>query len=47
MFGNVLAPLTFAAIYWFPVRRWMGQWGSTPDERARVMPGDAVIAARP
>jgi hypothetical protein len=21
----------------------MGQWGSTPEERARVMPGDAVI----
>ena len=38
-----LAALTLAAVYWFPVRRWMGQWGSTPEERARVMPGDAVI----
>jgi hypothetical protein len=44
MIAKVLAPLTLAAIYWFPVRRWTGQWGSTPDERARVMPGDAVIA---
>lgn len=33
-----------AGYYWFPVRRWMGRWGATPDERARVMPGDAVIA---
>jgi hypothetical protein len=38
-----LAALTLAAIYWFPVRRWMGQWGSTADERACVMPGDRVI----
>jgi len=40
---RVLAALTLAALYWFPVRRWMGRWGSTPEERARVMPGDAVI----
>src|SRR5579864_9836850 len=40
---RVLAALTLAAVYWFPIRRWMGQWGSTADERARVMPGDAVI----
>src|SRR5215471_3306966 len=44
MNGRVLAALTLAAVYWFPVRRWMGEWGSTPEERARVMPGDAVIA---
>jgi hypothetical protein len=41
---RVLAVLTLAAVYWFPVRRWMGEWGSTPEERARVMAGDAVIA---
>jgi hypothetical protein len=39
-----LAALTLAAVYWFPVRRWMREWGSTLKERARVMPGDAVIA---
>jgi len=43
MTRKVLAALTLAAVYWFPVRRWMGQWGSTPEERARVMPGDAEI----
>jgi hypothetical protein len=43
MNGRVLAALTLAAVYWFPIRRWMGEWGSTPEERARVMPGDAVI----
>jgi hypothetical protein len=38
------AALTLAVGYWFPVRRWMSRWGTTPDEVARVMPGDAVIA---
>lgn len=33
-----------AAVYWFPVRRWFGRWGTTSAELARVMPGDAVIA---
>ncbi len=44
MKGRILAASALAAAYWFPVRRWMGEWGSTPEERARVMPGDAVIA---
>ena len=43
MKGRVAAALTLAAVYWFAVRRWMAQWGSTPEERARVMQGDAVI----
>ena len=38
------AALTLAVGYWFPVRRWMSRWGTTPEEVARVMPGDAVIA---
>ena len=33
-----------AAVYGIPVRRWMGQWGSTPEERMRAMAGDAIIA---
>jgi hypothetical protein len=39
-----LAVLAAAALYWFPVRRWFGRWGTTPDDLARVMAGDAVIA---
>ena len=39
--------LTLAALYWFAVRRWFGRWGTTPEERTRVMPGDAVIIVWP
>ena len=38
-----IALVTLALVYWFPVRRWFGHWGTTPDERTRRMPGDAVI----
>ncbi len=38
------AALTLAVGYWFPVRRWMSRWGTTPDELTRVMPGDDLIA---
>ncbi len=24
--------VTFAALYWFPIRRWMGRWGTTPSD---------------
>jgi hypothetical protein len=33
-----------ALLYWFPVRRWFGRCGTTPDELTRVMPGDNLIA---
>jgi hypothetical protein len=33
-----------ALLYWFPIRRWFSRWGTTPDERTRVMPGDSIIA---
>lgn len=36
--------LAVGALYWFPVRRWFGRWGATPDDLTRVMLGDAVIA---
>lgn len=39
-----LTILTVALLYWFPVRRWFARWGTTLDERARAMPGDALIA---
>jgi hypothetical protein len=39
----VVAGLSVAAAYWFPVRHWFSRWGTTPEELARVMPGDALI----
>jgi hypothetical protein len=35
--------LAATALYWFPLRRWFARWGTTPDERTRVMPGDALM----
>ncbi len=35
--------VTFAALYWFPIRRWMSHWGTTPSDRARVMAGDGLL----
>jgi hypothetical protein len=29
--------LTFSMLYWFPIRRWMSRWGTTPSDLARVM----------
>ena len=40
---KIVAGLMVAGAYWFPVRRWFGRWGYTPEELARVMPGDALI----
>ena len=39
-----LTILALALVYWFPMRRWFAQWGATPIELTRVMPGDALIA---
>lgn len=41
---KLVAGLTLATVSWFPVRRWLSRWGTTPEELARVMPGDALIA---
>ena len=43
MLSTFLLMLTLAALYWFAVRRWFARWGTTPEDRTRVMPGDAVI----
>jgi hypothetical protein len=40
----LLIALTLAVLYWFPLRRLFGRWGTTPVDLARVMPGDAAIA---
>jgi hypothetical protein len=44
MLPTLLVIFTFAALYWFPIRRWMGRWGTTPSDLSRVMAGDGLIA---
>jgi hypothetical protein len=39
----LLLGLLALATYWFPVRRWFGRWGTTPDERTRIMAGDSLL----
>jgi hypothetical protein len=34
---------TLAMLYWFPMRRWFGRWGTTATDRTRVMAGDAAV----
>ncbi len=43
MFLTLLATLTLATVYWFPIRRWMSRWGTTPSDLARVMAGDGLL----
>jgi hypothetical protein len=40
---KLVAGLALTTVYWFPVRPWFSRWGTTPDEIARVMPGDALM----
>jgi hypothetical protein len=35
--------LALAVAYWFPIRRWMGRWGTTSSDQARVMAGDGLV----
>jgi hypothetical protein len=43
MFPTLLAIFTLAALYWFPIRRWMNQWGATESDLTRVMAGDSLL----
>ena len=43
MFPTVFVILTLVVLYWFPVRRWMARWGTTPSDLTRVMAGDRLI----
>ena len=43
MVPTLFVILTLAVLYWFPLRRWMGRWGATPSELARVMAGDSLV----
>jgi hypothetical protein len=45
MFPMLLVILALAALYWFPVRRWMNSWGATPSDLARPMVGDGLLPA--
>src|SRR5688572_12753984 len=44
MLPTLFVLLTFLLLYWFPIRRWMNQWGATPSDVARVMAGDSLLA---
>jgi hypothetical protein len=44
MLPTLFVLLTFPVLYWFPIRRWMNQWGATPSDVARVMAGDSLLA---
>ena len=43
MVPTVLAILALAVLYWFPVRRWMNQWGTTQSDLTRAMAGDSLL----
>ena len=43
MVPTLLVILTLAVLYWFPIRRWMSRWGTTPSDLARVMAGDGLL----
>jgi hypothetical protein len=44
MIPTLIVAVTLAVVYWFPIRRWMGRWGTTPSDLTRVMAGDGLIA---
>ena len=43
MLTALFVTLTRAALYGFPIRRWMTQRGTTPSDLARVMTGDSLL----
>jgi hypothetical protein len=44
MIPTLFVVLAFSVLYWFPIRRWMNQWGATSSDLARVMAGDSLLA---
>ena len=44
MLATLLVILALAALYWFPIRRWMNQWGASRSDLARLMAGDRLLA---
>jgi hypothetical protein len=43
MLPTLFVILALVVLYWFPVRRWMARWGTTPSDLTRVMAGDSLI----
>ena len=43
MIRRLLGICAAGLLYWFPLRRWFARWGTTLDDRARVMDGDFLI----
>ena len=43
MIPTLLAILTSAVLYWFPIRQWMSRWGATPSDLSRVLAGDRLL----
>jgi hypothetical protein len=43
MLLTLVVMLALLALYWFPIRRWMNQWGATPSDLDRVMAGDGLL----
>ena len=40
----LVALATALILYWFPMRRWMSRWGTTPSDVRRIMAGDGLLA---
>jgi hypothetical protein len=40
----LLVTFPLAVVYWFPIRRLFGRWGTTPGDVTRAMAGDTVIS---
>ena len=43
MIPILVTGLALAVVYWFPIRRWMGHWGTVSSDLTRVMAGDGLI----
>jgi hypothetical protein len=43
MLSTLLVIPTLMVLYWFPLRRWFGRWGTTDEDLTRVMAGDAAV----
>jgi hypothetical protein len=43
MIRALVVALAFAVVYWFPIRRWMGHWGTTSSDLTRGMAGDGLV----
>jgi hypothetical protein len=40
---TLVATVAFSMLYWFPIRRLMNRWGTTPSDLTRVMTGDGLL----